>query len=66
MSVIDEILEHNEEHVGQFSGATLPMPPAKKLAVVACMDARLETGVLLKAGGRRCPCHQECRWRRDG
>jgi carbonic anhydrase len=24
------------------------MPPAKKLAVVACMDARLETGVLLK------------------
>jgi len=48
MSVIDEILEHNEEHVGQFSRGSLPMPPAKKLAVVACMDARLETGVLLK------------------
>jgi len=48
MSVIDEILEHNEEYVGQFSGATLPIPPAKKLAVVTCMDARLETGVLLK------------------
>jgi carbonic anhydrase len=48
MSVIDEILEHNEEYVGQFSTGSLPMPPAKKLAVVACMDARLETGVLLK------------------
>ena len=48
MSVIDEILEHNEEHVGRFSRGSLPMPPAKKLAVVACMDARLETGVLLK------------------
>jgi len=48
MSVIDEILEHNEEHVIRFSRGSLPMPPAKKLAVVACMDARLETGVLLK------------------
>ncbi len=48
MSVIDEILEHNEEHVVRFSRGSLPMPPAKKLAVVACMDARLETGVLLK------------------
>jgi len=48
MSVIDEILEHNEAYVGQFTKGSLPMPPAKKLAVVACMDARLETGVLLK------------------
>jgi carbonic anhydrase len=48
MSVIDEILEHNETHVRQFAGGSLPIPPAKKLAVVVCMDARLETGVLLK------------------
>ena len=48
MSVIDEILEHNEDFANQFSKGSLPMPPAKKLAVVACMDARLETGVLLK------------------
>lgn len=48
MSVIDEILEHNEEYANQFDQGTLPMPPAKRLAVVACMDARLETGVLLK------------------
>ena len=48
MSVIDEILEHNEEYANQFERGSLSMPPAKKLAVVACMDARLETGVLLK------------------
>lgn len=48
MSVIDEILEHNEEYANQFDQGSLPMPPAKRLAVVACMDARLETGVLLK------------------
>jgi carbonic anhydrase len=48
MSVIDEILEHNENYVSQFTKGALPMPPARRLAVVACMDARLETGVLLK------------------
>ena len=48
MSVIDEILEHNEAFAEQFDRGSLPMPPAKKLAVVTCMDARLETGVLLK------------------
>lgn len=48
MSVIDEILEHNEAYANSFEKGSLPMPPAKKLAVVACMDARLETGVLLK------------------
>jgi len=48
MSVIDEILQHNEDFANQFTRGSLPMPPAKKLAVVACMDARLETGVLLK------------------
>ena len=48
MSVIDEILEHNESYANQFAKGSRPMPPAKRLAVVACMDARLETGVLLK------------------
>jgi carbonic anhydrase len=48
MSVIDEILEHNETYVEQFARSALSIPPAKKLAVVVCMDARLETGVLLK------------------
>ena len=47
MSVIDEILEHNEAFVSGFDRGALPMPPAKKLAAVVCMDARLETGALL-------------------
>jgi carbonic anhydrase len=47
MSVIDEILEHNEAYANQFDKGHLPMPPAKKLAAVVCMDARLETGALL-------------------
>lgn len=48
MSVIDEILAHNEAYANQFTKGHLPMPPAKQLAAVVCMDARLETGALLK------------------
>ena len=47
MSVIDEFLANNEAYADGFSKGSLPMPPAKHIAVVACMDARLETGVLL-------------------
>ena len=47
MSVIDQILEHNEAYATAFDKGHLPMPPAKKLAAVVCMDARLETGALL-------------------
>lgn len=41
MSSIDEILEANESYADSFSLSGLPIPPARKLAVVACMDARL-------------------------
>jgi carbonic anhydrase len=47
MSVIDEFLENNKAYAGSFDKGSLPMPPAKHIAVVACMDARMETGVLL-------------------
>jgi carbonic anhydrase len=47
MSVIDEILAHNEAYASRFDKGHLPMPPARKLAAVVCMDARLETGALL-------------------
>ena len=47
MSVIDEFLANNEAYAGKFDQGSLAMPPAKQIAVVACMDARLETGVLL-------------------
>jgi carbonic anhydrase len=41
MSATDELLTNNEAYAGSFDKADLPLPPAKKLAVVACMDARL-------------------------
>ena len=47
MSAIDEFLGNNESYAETFSKGSLEMPPAKRIAVVACMDARLETGVLL-------------------
>ena len=46
MTVTDELLENNAAYAQQFDGP-LPLPPAKQVAVVACMDARLNVyGVL--------------------
>ena len=52
MSVIDELLKANQEYANNFKSGQLPMPPARKLAVVACMDARLIPSQILglKAG----------------
>jgi carbonic anhydrase len=41
MSVTDELLKNNQSYAANFDGP-LPLPPAKKLAVVACMDARID------------------------
>jgi Carbonic anhydrase len=41
MSVTDELLANAEQYAKDFGKADLPMPPGKKVAVVACMDARL-------------------------
>jgi carbonic anhydrase len=46
MSVTDQLLENNEKYAADFSGP-LPLPPAKHVAVLACMDARINVyGVL--------------------
>jgi carbonic anhydrase len=42
MSVTDELIANNEAYASSFDKGSLPLPPAKKLAVVACMDARLD------------------------
>lgn len=42
MSVTDELLKNNEEYAREFGEGDLPIPPAKGIAVVACMDARLD------------------------
>src|ERR671932_2256114 len=41
MSVTDEVLRNAEQYASSFDKGDLPMPPGRKLAVVACMDARL-------------------------
>jgi carbonic anhydrase len=47
MSVTDEVLHNNERYATDFNKGDLPLPPAKKLAVVACMDARLDVHRIL-------------------
>ena len=46
MAVTDDLLANNVEYAKTFQGP-LPLPPAKHLAVVACMDARLDVYSLL-------------------
>ena len=47
MSAIDTYLENNAAYAAEFSKSGLALPPSKQIAIVACMDARLETGALL-------------------
>ena len=42
MSATDDLLRNNEEYAGSFYKGDLPLPPAKGVAVVACMHARLD------------------------
>ena len=41
MSSIDDAIRANDDYGREFKLGSLAMPPARKLAVVACMDARL-------------------------
>jgi carbonic anhydrase len=62
MSVTDDLLRANEDYARSFDKQDLPLPPARRVAVVACMDARLnvygalglqegEAHVIRNAGG---------------
>jgi carbonic anhydrase len=42
VSATDELIAHNRDYAQQFDKGDLPMPPARKVAVLACMDARLD------------------------
>lgn len=46
MTVTDEFVESNKAYQQGFEGP-LPLPPARKVAVVACMDARLDPAKIL-------------------
>ena len=47
MSVTDELDENAARYGESFDSGGLPMPPAKGVAIVACMDARLNVYGLL-------------------
>jgi carbonic anhydrase len=47
MSVRDELLEANRSYAESFSKGELPVPPARRFAVVTCMDARLDPAQFL-------------------
>jgi len=49
MTVTDEYLANNARYAESFSGP-LPMPPSNHIAIVACMDARLNVYGLLGLG----------------
>lgn len=42
VAVVDEFVAHNERYAADFTKGDLPLPPARKVAVLACMDARLD------------------------
>jgi carbonic anhydrase len=47
MSVTDELLQNNAAYAESFDKGDLPLPPARGVAVVACMDARLDAHKIL-------------------
>jgi carbonic anhydrase len=47
MSVTDQFIKNSETYTANFDKGDLPLPPAKKVAVLACMDARLHPTSLL-------------------
>ena len=63
MPELPELLAANERYAASFTKGDLPMPPARHVAVLACMDARLhpekflgleegDAHVIRNAGGR--------------
>ncbi len=47
MSVTDDLVRNNDAYAQSFKKGDLPLPPAKRLAVVACMDARIDVHKVL-------------------
>jgi carbonic anhydrase len=42
MTVTDDLLANNESYAAGFDKGDLPLPPGRKVAILACMDARLD------------------------
>ena len=50
MTVTDELLQNNAEFARTFDAGALAAPPVKKVAIVTCMDARIDVHALLGLG----------------
>jgi carbonic anhydrase len=49
-SGLDELLQANQQQAERFTQGNLPMPPARHIAIVTCMDARIEPQSFLGLG----------------
>jgi carbonic anhydrase len=47
MSTTDDLLRNAQTYADSFDKGDLPLPPARKVAVLACMDARLDPNAVL-------------------
>jgi carbonic anhydrase len=47
MSTTDDLLRNAQAYADSFDKGDLPLPPARKVAVLACMDARLDPNAVL-------------------
>lgn len=47
MAVLPELLEANRRYAAGFTKGSLPMPPARHVAILTCMDARLDPARML-------------------
>jgi carbonic anhydrase len=47
MPVVDELLAANERYAAGFDKGELPLPPARQVAVLVCMDARIDPAKVL-------------------
>lgn len=47
MTSTDDLIRNNAAYAASFGKGSLAMPPAKKVAVLACMDARLDPARVL-------------------
>jgi len=47
MSQTEQLLRNNEAYAKSFKKGSLPLPPSRKVAVLACMDARLDVHKIL-------------------
>ncbi|HWL42660.1 MAG TPA: carbonic anhydrase [Ilumatobacter sp.] len=48
--IADELLVNNRAYAGEFTAGNLPVAPARHLAVVACMDSRMDMFAILGLG----------------